>query len=115
VLLGFKSPYLLLATSTCISSAVNAFLLWRGLQRSGVLRPTHGWARLLPRVALGCAVMGALLWWMAGDLQQWMAFPLWLRLARCLGGIALAATLYFAVLFASGLRMRDLQHRAVPP
>ena len=115
VLLGFKSPYLLLATSTCISSAVNALLLWRGLRRSGVLRPTHGWARLLPRVVLACAVMAVLLWWMAGDLQTWMGFPLWLRLARCLGGIALAAALYFAVLFASGLRMGELRHRTAPP
>ena len=52
---------------------------------------------------------------MAGDLQAWMALPLGLRLARCLGGIALAAALYFAVLFASGLRLRDLQHRTAPP
>ena len=107
---GFKSPYLLLATSTCIASAVNAFLLWRGLQRSGVLRPTQAWARLLPRVALGCAMMALLLGWLSGDLQQWMALPLWLRLLRCFGDILLAALLYFLVLYVSGLRPRDMRH-----
>jgi putative peptidoglycan lipid II flippase len=109
---GFQSPYLLLATSTCLSSAVNAFLLWRGLQKSGVFRPTHLWARLLPRVLIACAVMAAFLWWLSGDLAQWLAMPLWLRLAKCLGIIALAAALYFAVLFALGLRSGDLRHRA---
>jgi putative peptidoglycan lipid II flippase len=113
--LGFRAPHILLATSTCISSAVNCFLLWRGLRRSGIYRPTHLWARFLPRVLLACAVIAVLLWWLAGDLQHWLELSHWARVVRCLGGIAMAAVVYFAVLLATGLRLRDLQHRAVPP
>jgi putative peptidoglycan lipid II flippase len=109
--LGFVAPHILIATSTCISSALNAFLLWRGLRRSGVYHPTQLWARLLPRVLLGCLLMAALLWWMNGSLADWMAMRQWERLLRCLGGIAAAAVLYFAVLWATGLRPGDLRHR----
>ena len=48
---GFATPFVLLATSTCISAAVNAFLLWRGLRRSGVYMPRAGWGALIGRVA----------------------------------------------------------------
>jgi putative peptidoglycan lipid II flippase len=94
---------------------LNCFLLWRGLRRSGIYQPSRLWARLLPRVLLACTLMAALLWWIAGDLQHWLVMSHWVRVARCLGSILVAALLYFAVLFASGLRMRDLRHRVAPP
>ncbi len=113
--LGFRAPHILLATSTCTSSAINAFLLWRGLRKAGIYQPTHLWAKLLPRILLASTVMAVLLWWLAGDLADWQALRQWMRLLRCLGGIALAALVYFAVLFASGLRPSDLRHRSPTP
>jgi putative peptidoglycan lipid II flippase len=107
--MGFKAPHILLATSTCASSAVNAFLLWRGLVKQGVYKPSGAWARLLPRVALACIAMGALLWWFGGDLDYWMGLHPLARLARCGAGIAAGAAAYFAVLFALGMRYRDLR------
>ncbi len=109
----FGSAYLLLATSTCISSAVNAFLLWRGLRRTGVYQPSRLWGGLLLRVTIACVVMAALLWWMSASLDVWLAYPQWERLLRCLGGIGLAAALYFLVLYALGVRVGDLRSRAV--
>jgi putative peptidoglycan lipid II flippase len=111
VKLKFGSPYLLLATSTCIASAVNAFLLWRGLRRTGVYQPSRLWGSLLLRVAIACVVMAALLWWMAASLDVWLAYPQWERLLRCLGGIGVAALLYFAVLYVLGVRVGDLRSR----
>jgi putative peptidoglycan lipid II flippase len=110
----FGAPYLLLATTTCISSAVNAVLLWRGLRRSGVYQPSRLWSALLLRVAVACVAMAALLWWMASSLDAWLAYRQLERLGRCLGGIALAALLYFLVLYALGVRRRDLQTRVAP-
>jgi putative peptidoglycan lipid II flippase len=112
VILNFGAPYLLLATSTCISSGVNAFLLWRGLRRTGVYQPSRLWGGLLLRVTIACVVMAAPLWWMAASLEVWLAYPQWERLLRCLGGITAAALLYFAVLFALGVRVGDLRSRA---
>jgi hypothetical protein len=110
--LGFPQPHILIATATCIGAAVNTTLLWRGLVRAGVLKPAAGWRVLLLRVVAANAVMGALLVWLAGDTARWMQMELTERLLRCGGGIALAALVYFAVLFLLGLRQRHL--RSVP-
>jgi len=106
--LGFFAPHILLATSTCTSALVNCVLLWHGLRRDGVFRPSPKWRALLPQVLVACLVMAALLWWLAGDVAAWLAMPQWRRLVKCLAGIALAAIVYFAVLFALGFRTRDL-------
>jgi putative peptidoglycan lipid II flippase len=106
--LGFFAPHILLATSTCTSAFVNAWLLWHGLKRDGVFTPSPRWRVLLPRVLVACAVMAALLYWLGSDLDAWIAMSRWWRLLNCLGGIALAGLLYFATLFALGFRIRDL-------
>jgi putative peptidoglycan lipid II flippase len=64
---------------------------------------------LIPRVLIACAVMGALLYWLSADVSTWMAIPHWQRLLKCIGGIGLAAVVYFAVLFALGFRLHDLR------
>ncbi len=109
--LGFPAPHILLATSTCLGSAVNAWLLWRGLRRNGALRLSSVWRTLLPRVLLACAAMAALLYALGGELSQWLAMSPLPRLTRCLGIIAAAAALYFAVLLLLGMRYRDLRTR----
>ncbi len=109
--LGFPAPHLLLATATCTGSAVNVYLLWRGLVRQGVLRPSAAWRRLLPRIAIACALMAALLVWWSGSLDAWLAYGPAVRLLRCGLGIAAAAATYFAALYALGLRPADLRTR----
>jgi peptidoglycan biosynthesis protein MviN/MurJ (putative lipid II flippase) len=58
--------------------------------------------------------MAVLLWWLAGDVGDWLAIAHWQRLFKCLGGIALAAVVYFAVLIALGFRLRDLRADQTP-
>ena len=108
-LFGFSQPHVLIATATCTGAAVNTLLLWRGLLREGVLRPAAGWPVLLLRVVAANLVMGALLVWMAGDTGQWMQWGFGERLLRGGGGIALAGLIYFAALFAFGMRQRHLR------
>lgn len=111
---GFPVPHVLLATSTCLSAAVNTFLLWRGLRRAGVYRPAAGWRRLLAQIAVASLAMALLLIWLAGDLGRWLAAgPLERagRLAICIGAGAAA---YFAVLWLVGLRPAQLRAAAPP-
>lgn len=108
-LLGFTAPHALLALSTGLGAYVNTWLLYRGLRKSGVYVPSGKWGRLA--VQAGCAnvAMAAFLWWSAGSWLEWADWSIAqrvLRLALCIGGGGLV---YFGVLFALGLRYRDLR------
>jgi putative peptidoglycan lipid II flippase len=107
--LGFPYPHILLATSTCVSAAINTLLLWRGLVKTGVYKPKAGWVVLLTRILFANAVMAALLVWMAGDLAAWLAAPPLERALRLAVCIVSAAALYFAALFVSGVRLHHMR------
>lgn len=107
--LGFPVPHVLVATNTCIGAALNSVLLWRGLTRIGVFRPSALWPRFLLRVVLANAAMAALLYRMSGSLDTWVAMHFLERIVRCAAGIAAGAAVYFVVLLALGLRYRDLR------
>jgi putative peptidoglycan lipid II flippase len=62
------------------------------------------------RLVLGCAVMGAGLWW-AGHRLDWLGAGSLQRAAWMAGVLAAAALLYFATLMASGLRLREFARR----
>ncbi|MFM7432396.1 MAG: murein biosynthesis integral membrane protein MurJ [Gammaproteobacteria bacterium] len=106
---GFATPFVLLATSTCISAAVNSFLLLRGLRRDGVYRPAAGWQALLLRVLVANLAMALVLIWAAPALESWVAAPPALRALRLAGCIGAGAVVYAAVLWLLGLRPKDLR------
>jgi putative peptidoglycan lipid II flippase len=108
--LGFPVPHVLLATSTCISAAINTALLWRGLVKIGVYKPQAGWWPLLTRIVLANAAMAALLVWMAGDLASWLAEPPLRRALHLTVCIVAAAAVYFVALFVSGVRMHHMRN-----
>jgi putative peptidoglycan lipid II flippase len=102
-----------LTLSIGLGAMINAAWLLRGLVRDGVYRPGAGWSRFGASVLLGCAALGALLWW-AGGAFDWIgtqARPWWRAgvLAAVLAG---AALLYFGVLAACGVRLREFMRRA---
>jgi len=107
---GFPAPHALLAVSTSLSAAVNTWLLLRGLRRAGVYSPAAGWGALMGRIVVANAVMGGALLWMGGDMDSWMAAGSAARVGRCALCIGAAAGLYFAVLYALGLRYRHVAH-----
>ncbi len=109
---GFPYPHVLIATSTCISAAVNTTLLWTGLARIGVYKAQPGWGALIARVLFANASMAALLLWLGGDLQSWIAQSPWQRAGRLTVCILAAATTYFAALLLSGARLRHLRNAA---
>jgi putative peptidoglycan lipid II flippase len=106
---GFPFPHILLATSTCVSAAINTVLLWRGLVKAGVYKPKSGWSVLLMRIVFANALMAGLLLWMAGDLMSWLAQPALQRALHLAICIVAAAALYFAALFVSGVRMHHMR------
>ncbi|MEM9386125.1 MAG: murein biosynthesis integral membrane protein MurJ [Pseudomonadota bacterium] len=107
--LRFDAPHAGLAAATGVSAFVNAGLLYRGLRREGVYAPSAQWVTLLPRLLAAAALMGVLVWWLAGPRETWLIGSAWDRaghLALCvLGG----AASYVAALWLFGLRPRHLR------
>jgi putative peptidoglycan lipid II flippase len=102
-----------LTLSIGLGALINAGWLLRGLMRSGVYQPAPGWSRFGASVLLGCLALGAVLVWANGAID-WIAAqarPWWRAgvLAAVLAGVAL---LYFGVLAACGLRLREFMRRA---
>ena len=104
-----------LALATSIAAFVNAGLLYRGLRRAGVCVHLPGWGALFARVLVANGLMAALLWWGAGDLAEWLARDALARAGHLLAWVAAGATLYFGLLFASGLRPADLLSALATP
>jgi hypothetical protein len=101
-----------LTLSISLGALANAgFLLW-GLRRLGTYTPAPGWGGLTWRVLLACTVMGGALFaaargfdWIALGAHNLQRIGL---LAVCL---AVAATLYFVTLLATGIRPREFMRR----
>ncbi|MCV6624934.1 MAG: murein biosynthesis integral membrane protein MurJ, partial [Cellvibrionaceae bacterium] len=97
-----------LALATSGSALLNGWLLYRGLRRLGVYRPSPGWGAMFMRLALANGLMLALLLWLAGEGQAHLAGPWWER-AIYMAVLVLAGIVVYALsLLASGLRPRHL-------
>jgi putative peptidoglycan lipid II flippase len=111
---GFFAPHALLALSTGMSACLNSSLLYRGLRRGGIYAPSSQWRRLWPQAIAANLALGLFLWFAAGDWAAWNHYPPLVRIARlglCVGG---GGVVYFAVLWLTGMRYRDLKVAAPP-
>jgi putative peptidoglycan lipid II flippase len=108
---GFATPFVLLATSTCISAAINAGLLWRGLREQGVYQPQAGWLALLLQIVGATLAMVAVLLWLDGSLESWLQASTWERIGRLTLCLAAAMTTYALALWVLGLRPAALGTR----
>ena len=97
-----------LATATSIAACLNAGLLLRGLIREGAFSFVGGWGVWGLRLLLANTCMGLFLYFRAGEWAQWLSWSvgeqiLQMAILVC-GGIAL----YVGILFAAGLRWREV-------
>lgn len=100
-----------IALATGLAGIFNAWLLWRYLQRAGLLRPQPGWGRYWLRLGVACALMAAVVLGLRGWIGDWAAMPSLLhRALLLLAVVAAGAVTYLLALLAMGLRLRDLRH-----
>ncbi|MGC8731749.1 MAG: murein biosynthesis integral membrane protein MurJ, partial [Halothiobacillaceae bacterium] len=109
ILLAVPGTHAALAAATAFAAWLNAFWLYRALRRSAVYQPGRQWRRLALQAGGATLGMGALLFLLAPELAAWSAMHSSQR-ALWLAGLVLGAvTVYFALLAALGLRLRDLK------
>ena len=107
--LHFGAAHVVLAFSTSLTAWINSMLLLRRLRRDGIYLPAAGWAAFSLRLLLASLAMAALLLYMQGSLDSWMALDKWARALRITVIVLAAAAVYFAVLGLCGLRPRHFR------
>ena len=114
IILVFPLAHAGLALATTLSSTLNAYLLYRGLIRTGIYHPSKGWTRVFTRVALAAGGMALLLHLGAGDLHHWLGMGDWQRVFSLLGWIFAGGICYLGLLFLLGMRLRDFRRQPSP-
>jgi len=99
-----------LTLSISLGALLNAGWLLAGLIRRGSYRPRPGWLLYALRVVAATALMSLLLWWLGAHLD-WQGTHIWPRAGWLAASVVGAALVYFAVLLASGLKLRALLRR----
>ena len=100
-----------IAAATACGALVNAGLLLRGLQRTGVYRAGAGWPMLAMRVLVPSALMTALLMLTLAGWGDWLEMSGAVRIVALAKLVAAGAIVYFGTCYLCGLRLRDLTLR----
>lgn len=93
-----------LALAISLAAFVNAGLLYHLLRKHQVYQPEPGWSGFLFRVVAASGIMGALLWWGAGELASWFAMSTSERILRLTFYIVMGMAVYVVGLLALGVR-----------
>ena len=110
--IGYAGTHAGLALAISVAAILNAWLLYRGLDRAGFLSRPPGWLALTARVAGANLVMIAVVRYLDRPLDWWLAASAWERSAW-LGIVVLAGVAaYFAGLALSGARPSQFRLRS---
>ncbi len=109
---GYAGTHAGLALAISIAALLNAWLLYRGLNRDGVMRPGKGWPALLARVAIANGVMIVCLRLLDRPLEWWLAAGAWERVGWLGIVVTAGAASYFVTLLVIGARPVQFRHRA---
>ncbi|HAV1389334.1 TPA: murein biosynthesis integral membrane protein MurJ [Vibrio parahaemolyticus] len=101
--------YVGLAIATALSAFVNMALLYRGLHIAGVYQITKRTVFFIIRLVIAGAAMVAAILWQLEDMSVWLEWSFAHRSGMLGTLIGLGAAVYLAVLFLTGVRLKDLK------
>ncbi|HCH3991834.1 murein biosynthesis integral membrane protein MurJ [Vibrio parahaemolyticus] len=101
--------YVGLAIATALSAFVNMALLYRGLHIAGVYQITKRTVFFIVRLVVAGAAMVAAILWQLEDMLVWLEWSFAHRSGMLGMLIGLGAAVYLAVLFLTGVRLKDLK------
>ncbi|EJG1633612.1 murein biosynthesis integral membrane protein MurJ [Vibrio parahaemolyticus] len=101
--------YVGLAIATALSAFVNMALLYRGLHIAGVYQITKRTVFFIIRLVIAGAAMVAAILWQLEDMSVWLEWSFAHRSGMLGMLIGLGVAVYLAVLFLTGVRLKDLK------
>jgi putative peptidoglycan lipid II flippase len=101
-----------LALAIGLGACINAGLLLHLLRKHAIYQPQPGWAVYILKVVIAVGLMSALLGWLMGDAQWWLAQSFGGRVIRLSMLVAGGITVYFFSLWLMGFRPRQFYRRA---
>ena len=109
---GYAGTHAGLALAISVAALLNAWLLYRGLRKDGVLAPGRGWTGLLLRVLFANAVMIGCVSYLDRPLDWWLSSAVWDRAAWLAVVVSVGAIGYFLALLLAGARPSQFRHRS---
>ena len=108
---GYAGTHAGLALAISIAAILNAYLLYRGLRRDGIIRHSSGWQSLLLKFLAANICLVICLEVLARPLTWWLESDAMSRMVWVLMDISVGAIVYFLVLFVLGVRTTTLRLR----
>lgn len=99
-----------LALATSIAAGLNAFMLYRGLRKSGSYKPLSGWLIWNARMLLASVAMLVVLWLLHQPVSVWQNWTVGERIVQLSIEISAAVIAYLMSLYLLGLRISHLRH-----
>ncbi|MDP1637751.1 MAG: murein biosynthesis integral membrane protein MurJ [Candidatus Nitrotoga sp.] len=100
-----------LALAIGLGSCLNSAILFYLLRKRGIYQPEPGWGKFLAKLGAAMLVLGLTLWFGMGSEQSWLTSGGWARIWRLTGLVVMGMTVYFAVLWMLGFRLKDFSRR----
>jgi putative peptidoglycan lipid II flippase len=97
-----------LAMATAIAANANALMLWYGLRKTNVYKPSSGWFVFGLRILGATCGMSIFLFYMMSPLSDWMGWSLGLRFYHLFTIVLSGGGVYFLILFVLGLRKKHV-------
>ncbi|MDP0561406.1 MAG: murein biosynthesis integral membrane protein MurJ [Candidatus Endonucleobacter sp. (ex Gigantidas childressi)] len=99
-----------LALATTISAFMNASMLYFGLKKAQVFKPSKGWGRYSLQMLLANGTMIAVLLWLKGDVAFWLESSLRERVTQAIIVVISGLSVYAMTLWISGVRLKHFRH-----
>lgn len=97
-----------IALATSLSAMLNAGFLFYFLYARKIYQPRAGWKFFGFRLLISNTLLAIWLWYVAGDIQDWTTQQTLWRAEHLLYVLITAGIVYFAALWLSGMRPKDL-------
>ncbi|MFT5425495.1 MAG: putative peptidoglycan lipid II flippase [Gammaproteobacteria bacterium] len=97
-----------LALATSLAAFINAGLLFYFLRKGEFYLPENDWLVFIGRIIFASLVMSALLFYMPPAISLWIGWDVFTRVIQLAIWIVAGGASYFAALWLSGLRLKNM-------